>query len=141
MAAYATGTLPTYSRDEIESYYRRIKLPDALRLYTVSEASPKAALCYLRLLQKHHLTHVPFENLSLHYSTHRRNSLHHDDLFKKIVQDGARGGYCMELNAAFGTLLRSLGYKMYAAGARVHDGKIFEMWYASVTPSVLPRPD
>jgi arylamine N-acetyltransferase len=36
----------------------------------------------------------------------------------------------MELNAIFGTLLRSIGFTLYATGARVHDGKEFGGWYA-----------
>ena len=34
----------------------------------------------------------------------------------------------MELNTAFGMLLKSLNYKLYATGARVHDGKEFGGW-------------
>lgn len=120
---------PTYSKDKIEKYYDRIHLPEALRLYTVSEASPKASLSYLGLLQRYHLTNIPFENLSLHYSPSRSISIHPDALFQKIIESPGRGGYCMELNAIFATLLRSLGYRIYSSGARVFDGKGFAGWY------------
>jgi len=116
-----------YSKEQVTQYYERIKLPEALRMYDVSEMSAKAALSYLRQLQKHHLISVPFENLSLHYSPYRGVALHTDALFRKIVGQG-RGGYCMELNAAFGALLRSLKYIVYSTGARVHDGREFGGW-------------
>jgi len=85
-------------------------------------------MSYLGLLQRHHLTNVPFENLSLHYSPSRHISLHPQALFHKIVEGNGIGGYCMELNGAFGILLRSLGYKIYSMGAHVHDGKEFGGW-------------
>ncbi|TID14511.1 arylamine N-acetyltransferase 1 [Venturia nashicola] len=116
-----------YSKEEITQYYHRIRIPESLRIYDVSELSPKAALSYLKELQKHHLVSVPFENISLHYSPSRTVILHPEQLFRKIVH-GGRGGYCMELNAVFGLLLRSLRYNLYPTGARVHDGREFGGW-------------
>lgn len=52
-----------YSKEEVTQYYDRISIPEALRIYDVSELSPKAALSYLKKLQKHHLVSVPFENI------------------------------------------------------------------------------
>lgn len=124
---------PIYTKEQIEKYYNRIHLPEALRLYTVSEASPKASLSYLGVLQRHHLTNIPFENLSLHYSTSRHISIHPDAIYQKIVESNGRGGYCMELNAIFACLLRSLGYKLYSSGARVYDGKEYLGWQVSLT--------
>lgn len=118
----------TYTKEQIDKYYNRINLREALRLYTISEASSKASLSYLGLLQRHHLTNVPFENLSLHYSPSRHISLHPDAIFAKIVEGNCRGGYCMELNNIFGILLRSLGYTVYSTGARVHNGTEFGGW-------------
>lgn len=126
---------PTYTKEQIEKYYNRIQLPEALRLYTVSEASPKASLSYLSVLQRYHLTNIPFENLSLHYSWSRHISIHPDALFQKIIESTGRGGYCMELNAIFASLLRSLGYKLYASGARVYDGNDYTGWQES--PSIV----
>ena len=42
-------------------------------------------------------------------------------LFEKIVGQG-RGGEGMENNTFFGTVLRSLGFEVYAVGARVCAG-------------------
>lgn len=114
---------PTYSRDQITKYFERLKIPEQERLYNVASETPDAALRYLTLLQKHHLVEIPFENLTLHYSTHHQISLHSGALFKKIIEDNnGRGGYCMENNYLFGTLLYSLGFDLYSGGARVLDG-------------------
>lgn len=61
----------------------------------------------LARLQECHLHTVPYENLD----NVRRIplSLEIEDLIGKIV-DRRRGGYCFELNALFGWLLRELGY-------------------------------
>lgn len=45
-------------------------------------------------------------------------SLDTEALFIKIVQR-RMGGYCMENNTFFATILRSLGYELYTTGARV----------------------
>ena len=67
---------------------------------------------------------MPFENLSLHYSAHHTISLDPTVLYAKIVgQQGekpnGRGGYCMENNALFASVLRGLGYDVYSVGARI----------------------
>lgn len=53
-------------------------------------------------------------------------------LFEKIVGGaggkGRRGGYCMENNTFFGTVLRSLGFDVYAVGARVRGEKGWNGW-------------
>lgn len=45
-------------------------------------------------------------------------SLDKEDLFEKIVTL-ERGGYCMENNLLFSTVLRTLGFEVVATGARV----------------------
>jgi arylamine N-acetyltransferase len=119
----------TYSEDQITAYFERIKVPDGERIYSVQSLSPEEQLRYLAKLQKYHLAEVPFENLTLHYSFHRQVSIDPDDLFKKVVGDNnGRGGYCMENNYVLGTLLRSLGFQIYSAGARVFDDGNWSGW-------------
>lgn len=60
-----------------------------------------------------------FENLQLHYSSHHSISLDPEHLYTKIVEKDNRGGYCMENNCFFGTVLRTLGFSLHSAGARV----------------------
>ncbi|QYR20904.1 arylamine N-acetyltransferase [Paenibacillus sp. sptzw28] len=61
----------------------------------------------LAAIQERHLHAVPYENLDI--LRRRPLSLELHDLYEKIVVR-RRGGYCFELNALFGWLLRELGY-------------------------------
>ncbi|EOD47389.1 putative arylamine n-acetyltransferase 1 protein [Neofusicoccum parvum] len=113
---------PRYTKAQLRQYFDRICLPDNLREYDVTVLSPQEKLDYLAMLQKQSLSTIPFENLSLHYSQHRRISLDPDELFRKQVKTQGRGGYCMENNLVHNIVLRSLGYTIYSAGARVKGG-------------------
>ena len=64
-------------------------------------------LAFLRELQIAHLVAVPFENLDVF----RRSGVTTDLAWSlpKVVER-RRGGWCFELNGAFGWLLRELGY-------------------------------
>ncbi|MET7388305.1 arylamine N-acetyltransferase [Streptomyces sp. NPDC005529] len=76
----------------------------------------------LRDLQLRHLTTVPFENLSIHLG--EEIVLDEKRLLDKLV-GARRGGFCYELNGAFGALLSSLGFDVTLLAARVYgdDGK------------------
>ena len=65
-----------------------------------------------------HLERIPFENLSIHLG--EAILLEPGTLVAKIV-DRRRGGFCYELNGAFSTLLRALGFDVTLLAARVHD--------------------
>ncbi|WP_116708578.1 arylamine N-acetyltransferase family protein [Actinomycetospora cinnamomea] len=67
-------------------------------------------------LMRRHLEAVPFENLSVHLP--EPIHLDVDELVVKIV-DRHRGGFCYELNGAFGGLLGALGYDVALCSARV----------------------
>jgi N-hydroxyarylamine O-acetyltransferase len=67
-------------------------------------------------LHRAHQLAVPFENLSIHLSEPIR--LDEDGLLDKIVIR-RRGGFCYELNGAFGALLEALGAQVARVGARV----------------------
>ena len=70
----------------------------------------------LELLQRSHLTAVPFENLDIH----ARRQVRTDDTWTlaKVV-DRRRGGWCFELNGAFASLLAALGYEVRRLAATV----------------------
>ncbi len=70
-------------------------------------------------LQRAHLLAVPFENLSIHLG--EPIVLDERALVEKVVER-RRGGFCYELNGAFGTLLSALGYEVTLLSARVFDG-------------------
>lgn len=70
----------------------------------------------LRELHLRHLLTVPFENLGIHLGEDL--VLDEDALVAKVV-DRRRGGFCYELNGAFATLLRALGFEVELLAARV----------------------
>ncbi|OTB03194.1 hypothetical protein M426DRAFT_321983 [Hypoxylon sp. CI-4A] len=113
---------PRYTVAQLSQFYERIALPKDKWLYSVSSLSGKEKYDLLDLLVRHTLLRIPFENLTLHYSWHRTINVRPQHLFNKIVRaPSRRGGYCMENNSLFHTVLLSLGFKAYMAGARVYD--------------------
>jgi N-hydroxyarylamine O-acetyltransferase len=73
----------------------------------------------LRDLHLRHLRTVPFENLGIHLG--EDIVLESGALVAKIV-DRRRGGFCYELNGAFGALLSALGFEVDLLAARVFAG-------------------
>lgn len=110
----------TYVQAQVEAYFDRIALPSSERIHDVSSLSDQSKYDFLDLLQKHELVKVPWENLTQHYSWHRVVNVKPPHLFSKIVKNEGRGGYCMEANHFFHTILLSLGFDAYMAGARIH---------------------
>ena len=125
---------PRYSPEQLQSYFHRINLPPphlSSPIITepspiITEPSPTLAqttthgLPLLRALQRHHAASIPFENLELHYSAHKRISLDPSHLYTKFVSaNHGRGGRCMENNTFFATVLRSLGYVVRNCAGRV----------------------
>lgn len=114
---------PPYTPQQVDDYLAHIGLA---RRALADAPGPLAALTRL---QQHHLARVPFDNIALHYSPTRLLSLDPEDLFHKIVGH-SRGGYCMEVNALFGNMLRCLGYRVVSVGARVRH----QNWYLLALP-------
>ena len=71
----------------------------------------------LEALHRAHLHRVPFENLDMHVG--RPITIDVSRFVAKIVV-ARRGGFCYELNGAFGWLLESLGFDVDRLEARVH---------------------
>ncbi|KAF2768390.1 arylamine N-acetyltransferase 3 [Teratosphaeria nubilosa] len=118
------ATRPKYSQNQLEKYFDRISLPVRKRIFNIAHLDQSSQLSYLKLLQKHHLCKVPWENLTQHYSWHRVINVNPQHLYRKIVEspEGGRGGYCMEANLFFHTVLYSLNFPVIIAGARIHGG-------------------
>ena len=115
----------TYTKEQVYQIYDRINLPKPHRHEPGEESKTIArgddGLKLLSALQRHHIAKVPFENLELHYSPTKVINTDAELLFQKIVtQNTGRGGYCMENNLFFGTLLRSLGFSVMSTGGRVN---------------------
>jgi arylamine N-acetyltransferase len=108
---------PTYTQSQLSRYITHI-LPPSFTLSTLKVDIKSNPLATLSQLQLHHLSKVPWGNIAMHYSAHKTLSLDTEALFVKIVERGM-GGYCMENNLFFATVLRSLGYELYITGGRV----------------------
>lgn len=77
----------------------------------------------LAALHRAHLATVPYENLGIQLG--RVPALTREALFRRVV-DERRGGFCFELNGAFGLLLAELGFEVRfvrAAVNRLRDGE------------------
>jgi N-hydroxyarylamine O-acetyltransferase len=74
------------------------------------------SIATLRALHHAHLQAVPFENLDI--SLGRKIVIDENAILNKIVVLH-RGGFCYELNGAFATLLRALGFRVTLLSARV----------------------
>lgn len=70
-------------------------------------------------LQAAHLMKIPFENLDVFH--HRGVTTDSAASVAKIVERG-RGGWCYELNGAFGWLLGQIGFTFDYVSCRVNDG-------------------
>ncbi|KAK4958911.1 hypothetical protein LTR10_003708 [Elasticomyces elasticus] len=118
---------PKYSKDQLQTYFKRIKLPQK---YLDSPVHSDASLAptkdhglpLLQALVRYHVCNVPFENLEIQYSAHKTITLNMDDLYVRFAERGlkyGRGGRCMEHNGFFGTVLRSIGYEVRNCAGRV----------------------
>ncbi|MFF8903746.1 arylamine N-acetyltransferase family protein [Streptomyces olivaceoviridis] len=92
---------------QIDAYLRRLGLA----------RPPRPTSEVLRELHLRHLRTVPFENLSVHLG--EEITLEEKRLLDKVTE-ARRGGFCYELNGAFGTLLTSLGYEVELLAGRVY---------------------
>ena len=92
---------------QVDAYLRRIGV--------AHPAWPTADV--LRELHLRHLQTVPFENLSIHLG--EEIVLEEDRLLDKVV-GARRGGFCYELNGAFGALLGALGFDVTLLAGRVY---------------------
>ncbi|HSE36621.1 MAG TPA: arylamine N-acetyltransferase [Blastocatellia bacterium] len=91
---------------DVSSYLKRIDYRGNLDLSAAT----------LRELHKAHLLSVPFENLDVHFK--RPIVLDEKRMVSKIVE-ARRGGICYELNTAFCSLLRGLGFRVSILSAGV----------------------
>ncbi|KPI40521.1 N-hydroxyarylamine O-acetyltransferase [Cyphellophora attinorum] len=117
-APHPLSARPTYTDSQLSAYLSLLPSQPPLTLPATQKLisdSPIAALRKLHLLQ---LAFAPFGSIAMHYSPHRIVSIDPDYLYHKIVHR-RQGGYCMELNCFWSTVLRSLGFDVYIAGARV----------------------
>ncbi len=94
------------SEATVRSYLDRIGIDE----------TPAVTFDWLARLQRAHLSTVPFENLDV--VAGRRVFTDLDHSLAKIL-DRNRGGWCFELNGAFGALLEAIGFPVGRLGAAV----------------------
>ncbi|AVV42652.1 arylamine N-acetyltransferase [Streptomyces sp. ID05-04B] len=104
--------------------HQDVRFPDARlvaaylhRLGLEPPLPPPPTAGVLRDLHLRHLRSVPFENLSVHRG--EGIVLEERRLVEKVVE-ARRGGFCYELNGAFGALLTALGFEVTLLAARVY---------------------
>ena len=105
-----------YTPGQLSQFLTYIQMPSRYHLSN----NPPPDLDFLTALTTYTLSTIPYENLSLHYSTTHTILLDPQHLFQKIVGDaGGRGGYCMEGSLFFTQVLRGLGFDVYPVGVRI----------------------
>lgn len=112
---------------DVDRYLERIGLTEP----------PPIDLEGLELLQRAHLSSVPFENLDVFYRRGVRTDA--DWSVPKIV-DRRRGGWCFELNGAFAQLLSGLGFPVRRLAATVLYGSHSPMPTHMTIEVALDRP-
>ena len=96
---------------DIEKILYRINLETNKELYAPT-------LETLKLLMKHYLLNVPYENLD--FALNRGFSSNILKIYDKIVENN-RGGICYESNTLFSFLVKTLGFKVQMIFAKVDD--------------------
>ncbi|XP_027137664.1 arylamine N-acetyltransferase, pineal gland isozyme NAT-10 [Larimichthys crocea] len=91
----------------LEEYFKRIGFHGSF---------DKLDLATLKLIHKHHVMSVPFENLSIHCG--EKITMDLEVIYNKIVRS-SRGGWCLENNFLFGWMLREMGYDTTRLASRV----------------------
>ena len=109
---------PIYNDDQLAAYVAFINPDPSYSLAKLRAEILEDPLAALSTLQLRQIGACHWGNIALHYSPHRELPLDPDTLFHKIVERRF-GGYCMENNAFFSNILRSLGYNLYIFGARI----------------------
>ncbi|KAI9898753.1 hypothetical protein N3K66_007113 [Trichothecium roseum] len=111
---------------QVEAYLDRIHLPPQTRRLLALGPDHPSALGAVAALQRHHLRHVPFENLGLTYaagggSSRVSRTLPQDtaSVYDRVVTRRA-GGVCDQLHLLFAELLRHFGFAVYCTGARIN---------------------
>ncbi len=109
---------PTYTNEQLDRFLSALPSKPGLSLQRFKDEMQQDPLHALTKLQRLSMAFIPWTSVSLHYSTHYTLSLDPTLLYHKIVERQL-GGYCMENNTFFVTVLRSLGFECYVSGARI----------------------
>ncbi|KAG8001377.1 Arylamine N-acetyltransferase [Nibea albiflora] len=100
----------------LEEYFKRIGFHGSF---------DKPDLATLKLIHKHHVMSVPFENLSIHCG--EKITMDLEVIYNKIVRS-SRGGWCLENNFLFGWVLREMGYDTVRLASRVFNSVLNDFY-------------
>ncbi|XP_075140336.1 arylamine N-acetyltransferase 2-like [Leptodactylus fuscus] len=100
------------SKPDLNTYLQRVGITE------FSASSMQPSLSKLRILHRHHVLSVPFENLSIHSGEKIIPNI--SWIYDKIVLR-KRGGFCYENNGLFLWVLQELGYQPRVLSGRVKD--------------------
>ena len=117
----ATAILPPMplSHAQVTAYLDRIDLADSDRVLLSQGPDGPHALEAISRLQSHHIRAIPFENLSLGYSSHHSLPQDTDSVFDHVV-NLKRGGVCDQIHLLFTQLVRHFRFSVYCAGSRIN---------------------
>lgn len=105
-----------YNPEQILQFLQYIGIPKRFH----PDNHPPLDIAFLTALHSHFITTIPYENLTLHYSSSHEIVLDPQSLFQKVVTaNRGRGGYCLENAILFNHVLRALGFKAYLVGGRM----------------------
>lgn len=107
------------SAEQAEAYLDRISLPASAKTLLREGPDGARALEAVTLLQQYHMAAVPFENLDLHYSSHRSLPQQTESVYDNVVRR-QRGGTCPQIHQLFSHLLRAFGFTVYCTGGRLN---------------------
>ncbi|GIH67800.1 arylamine N-acetyltransferase family protein [Sphaerimonospora thailandensis] len=112
------------STTEITRYLERLGVDDP----------GEVSLAGLRVLHRAHVERVPYEALDIQLG--RPTTVDAHDSVARVLRD--RGGYCVQLNGAFATLLAALGYRVTWHRAGVQASAAAPPSSASWAPHLAP---
>ncbi|KAF9448085.1 cysteine proteinase [Macrolepiota fuliginosa MF-IS2] len=92
-----------------------------------------------RIMRLHVLT-FPFENTSMHYTAEHAMDVTPEGTFARFVSERKGGSYCFGQNGLLLEILRGLGFRAYAAGARVNEAPIGLSYTPAVHLVILAQP-
>lgn len=111
--------MASLSPEKAEAYLNRISLPETAKALLREGPNGSRALEAVAALQQHHMAAVPFDNLDLHYSSHKTLPQQADTVFETVVSR-RKGGTCPQVHQLFCQLLRSFGFQAYCTGSRLN---------------------
>ncbi|TFK32376.1 arylamine N-acetyltransferase 1 [Crucibulum laeve] len=128
-----------YSPAQVLQWLSAINFVPQVTEEDITTRSFPAPLETLEQLIRLHLLTFPFENTAMHYTVDHEIDVTPEGAFKRLVAE-RKGSYCFGQNTVLLGMLRGLGYRAYAASARVNEGSLPPNYTSLVHMVVLVQP-